>query len=124
LQKWGVATGVDVMLDPWLGVGFTSPVRKIEGNFFSSIFTSSGTDSGIFLLEGGESNRDWFSLKLKLDDFTSGFQTRYADMAGGWEEVIAVGGGIRTRARTSVELNKKGEADEAAEKYWLGGRGR
>jgi hypothetical protein len=36
-------------------------------------------------------------------------------MAGGWEEVFAVGGGIRTRAGTSVELNKKGETDEAAE---------
>jgi hypothetical protein len=33
-----------------------------------------------------------FSLKLKLDDFTSGFRTRYADMAGGWEEVVAVDG--------------------------------
>jgi hypothetical protein len=44
-----------------------------------------------FLKTGGGSNRDLFSLKLKLDDFTSGFRTRYADMAGGWEEV-AVGG--------------------------------
>ncbi len=36
-------------------------------------------------------------------------------MAGGWEEVVTVGGRIRTRARTGVELNKKGETDEAAE---------
>ncbi len=36
-------------------------------------------------------------------------------MAGGWEEVVAVGGGIRTRAGISVQLNKKGEADKAAE---------
>jgi hypothetical protein len=36
-------------------------------------------------------------------------------MAGGWEEVIALGGGIRTGAGTGVELNKNGEADEAAE---------
>jgi hypothetical protein len=41
---------------------------------------------------GNKSNRDLFSLKLKLDNFTSGFRTRYADMAGGWEEVVAVGG--------------------------------
>jgi hypothetical protein len=47
---------------------------------------------GDFLKNRGGSNRDMFSLKLKLDDFTSGFQTRYADMAGGWEEVVAVGG--------------------------------
>jgi hypothetical protein len=43
-------------------------------------------------------------------------------MAGGCEEVIAVGGGIRTGAGTCVELNKKGEADEAAEgKKLVGG---
>ncbi len=36
-------------------------------------------------------------------------------MAGGWEEVVAVGGRIRTKAGTGVELNKKGETDEAAE---------
>ncbi len=61
----------------------------------------------------GESNRDWFSLKLKLDDFTSGFRTRYADSVGGCEEVVAVGSGIRTRAGTGVELDK--DADGAAE---------
>jgi hypothetical protein len=44
----GVATGVDEMLDPWLGVGFIYPVHKIEGNFCSTVFTSSGTESGIF----------------------------------------------------------------------------
>jgi hypothetical protein len=49
-----------------------------------------------------------FSLELKLDDFTSGFRTRYADTAGGCEEVVTVGGGIGTGARTGVELNKKG----------------
>jgi hypothetical protein len=110
-----MATAVDMMLDPMVSVGFTFPVRKIERNFCSRVFTSSGTESGIFLLQGGESNRDRFSLKLKLDDFTSGFRTRYADMAGGWEEVVAVGGGIRTGAGSGDELNKKCEADEAAE---------
>jgi hypothetical protein len=67
-----------------------------------------------------------------LDDFTTGFWTRYADTAGGCEEVVAVGGGIGTgavtgkeviavgsgigtRAVTGVELNKKGGADRAAE---------
>jgi hypothetical protein len=84
--------------------------------------TSSGTESGIFLSEGRESNRDWFSLKLKLDDFTSGFRTRYADMAGGWEEVVTVGGGIRTGARTGVELDKRNKADGAAEGKILAGR--
>jgi hypothetical protein len=36
-------------------------------------------------------------------------------MAGGWEEVIAVGGGIRTGAGTGVKLDKQNEADRAAE---------
>jgi hypothetical protein len=44
-----------------------------------------------------------------------GFRTRYVDMAGGWGEVIAVGGKIRTGAWTSVELNKKCKAGEAAD---------
>ncbi len=97
-------------------------MRKIEGNFCYKVFTSSGTESGSFLYEVGGSNRDWFSLELKLDNFTSGFQTRYADTAGGCEEVVAVGGGIGTGAGTSVELNKKGEADEAAKNIgWAGG---
>ncbi len=79
-------------------------------------------ESGIFFKEGGRSNRDWFSLELKLDDFTSGFRTRYADTAGGCEEVIAVGGELGTGAGTSVELNKKGEADKAAENIgWADG---
>jgi hypothetical protein len=29
---------------------------------------------------------DWFSLKLKLEDSTSGFQTTCADLAGGWKK--------------------------------------
>ncbi len=49
-----------------------------------------------------------------MDDFTSGFRVSYADMAGGWEEVAAAGGWTGTGAGTSVELNKHGEADEAA----------
>ncbi len=60
----------------------------------------------------GESDIDWFSLKLKMDDFNSGFRTRYADMAGGWEEVIAVGNRIKTGAGTGDELNKKYQAAE------------
>ncbi len=63
-----------------------------------------------------------FSLKLKLDNFTSGFQTRYADMTGGWEKVVAVGGGIRSGARTGVKLDKLNETDGAAEgKIFTGG---
>jgi hypothetical protein len=72
-----------------VGVGFTSPVHKIEGNFCNKALTSAGTESGIFCKEGGWSNRDWFSLELKLeklDDFTTGFRTTCADMAGGWEK--------------------------------------
>ncbi len=43
-------------------------------------------------------------------------------MAGGWEEVVTVGGRIRTGAGTGVELNKKGKADEAADNYgWADG---
>ncbi len=86
-----MATGVDVMLDPMVRCQLHIPVRNIEGNFRKGILTS-GTEFGIFLNKGGESNRYLFSLKLKLDDFTLGFRTRYADMAGGWEEVVAVGG--------------------------------
>ncbi len=82
---------VDVMLDPMVRCQLHIPVRNIEGNFCKGILTS-GTESGISLNKGRESNRDLFSLKLKLDDFTLGFRTRYADMAGGWEEVVAVGG--------------------------------
>ncbi len=43
-------------------------------------------------------------------------------MAGGWEEVIAEGGGIRTGAGTGVELDKQNEADGAAEGKILAGR--
>ncbi len=110
-----MATSVDVMLTLWVGVSFTSPVRKMAGNFCNKALTSAGTESGIFSKEGGGSNRDWFSLELKLDDFTSGFRTTCADMAGGCEEVVAVGSWIGTGAGTSEELNKHGEADEAAE---------
>jgi hypothetical protein len=57
---------------------------------------SVGTESGISYIcwgskagkTGGGSLIDWFSLTLKLDDFTSGFRTKYADMAGGWEEAF------------------------------------
>ncbi len=45
-------------------------------------------------------------------------------MAGGCEEVVAVGSRIRTGAGTCVELNKKGEADEAADGKKIGGQGR
>jgi hypothetical protein len=57
-----------------------------------------------------------------MDDFTSGFRTRYADTAGGWEEDVAVGGRIRTRAGTGVKLDKQNEADGAAEGKILAGR--
>jgi hypothetical protein len=70
----------------------------------------------------GGSERDWFSLRLKLDDFTSGFQTTCVDMAGGYEEVVAVGSWIGTGAGTSGELNKYGEVDEAAENMGWAGR--
>jgi hypothetical protein len=49
-----------------------------------------------------------------LDDFTSGFRTSYADMAGGWEDVTAAGSWIGTRAGTGGEVKKHGEAGEAA----------
>ncbi len=43
-------------------------------------------------------------------------------MAGGYEEVVAVGGGIGTGAGTGFELNKKGEVDKATENIgWAGG---
>jgi hypothetical protein len=98
-------------------------VRRIEGNFCSKVLTSGGTESGIFFSEGG-SNRDWCSLELKLDDFTSGFRTSSVDMAGGWEEDAAAGSWIGTGAGTGLELNKNGEAGGATEgKYGAGGLG-
>jgi hypothetical protein len=45
-------------------------------------------------------------------------------MAGGWEEVVTVGGGIRTGAGTGVELDKQNQADGAAEGKTLAGGGR
>ncbi len=42
-------------------------------------------------------------------------------MAGGCEEVVAVGGGIRTGAGTGVELDKENEADGAADGKILAG---
>jgi hypothetical protein len=85
----------------------------MEGNLCNKALTSAGTESGIFLKEGGGSNGNWFSLELKLDDFTSGFRT--TDMAGGCEEVVAAGSWIGTGAGAGGELNKHDEADEAAE---------
>jgi hypothetical protein len=90
-------------------------VCKIAENFCNKALTSAGTESGIFSKEWGGSNKDWFSLELKLDDFTMGFRTTCADMAGGWEEVAAVGSWIETGAGTGGGLNKHGEADKAAE---------
>ncbi len=90
-------------------------MHKIAGNFCSKTLTSAGTESSIFCKEGGGSNRNWFSLELKLDDFTSGFRTTCVDMAGGWEEVVAVGSWIGTGDGTSGEVGRKDEAGEAAE---------
>jgi hypothetical protein len=42
-------------------------------------------------------------------------------MAGGWEEVVAEGGGNRIGAGTGVELDKQNEADGAAESKILAG---
>ncbi len=56
------------------------------------------------------------------DEFTSWFRATYEDTAGGCEEVVTVSSWIGTGAGTGVELNKKGEADEAAENTgWAGG---
>jgi hypothetical protein len=90
-------------------------VRKIKGNFCNIVFTSAGTESSIFCKEG-DSNIDWFSLRLKLDNFTSGFHTTCADMAGGWEEVVAASSWVGTRAGTGVGVGSRGGADEAAER--------
>jgi hypothetical protein len=90
-------------------------VRRTAGNFCNKALTSAGTESGIFVKRGEGSNRDWFSLELKLDDFILGFWTTCAEMAGGREGVIAVGSWIGTGAGAGGELNKHGKADGAAE---------
>jgi hypothetical protein len=41
---------------PWVGVGFTSPVRRIEGNFCNKVFTSAGTESGFFIRGWGSNS--------------------------------------------------------------------
>ncbi len=43
-------------------------MRKIEGNFCKRILISSCTESGIFWNAEGGSNRDWFSLELRLEE--------------------------------------------------------
>ncbi len=69
MQKRGVGYRCECDARPHgLGVGFTSPVRKIDGNFCKRTLMSSGTESGIFWNTGGGSNRDLFSLELKLDE--------------------------------------------------------
>jgi hypothetical protein len=90
-------------------------VRRIEGNFCNKTLTSAGTESGIFFKEKGGSNRDWISLELKLDHFTSRFRTSCTDMAVGCEEVAAAGSWIGTGTGAGGELNKYGESDGAAE---------
>jgi hypothetical protein len=81
----------------------------------NTVLTSAGTESGIFFKEEGGSNRDWFSLQLKLHDFTSGFRTSCADMAGGCEEAAAAGSWIGTGAGSGGKLNKYDEVDGDAE---------
>ncbi len=65
--------------------------------------------------KGGRSSRDWFSLELKLDKFTSGFRTTCADMAGGWEEVVAAGSWIGTRVGTGVRVSSECRAGVTTE---------
>jgi hypothetical protein len=110
-----VATGVDVMHDPMGWYRLHIPSAQNGGNFCNKALTSAGTESGILCKEWGGFKRDWFSLELELDEFTSGFRTTRADMAKGWEEVVEVGSGIGTGAGTGRELNKHGKADKAAE---------
>ena len=62
----------------------------------------SGDTSGTTCTEGMGSTKDWSFLKLKLDDFTSGFRTNCADMAGGWEEV----GRVKSGTAAGAELDK------------------
>jgi hypothetical protein len=71
----------------WLHI----PGAQNRGEICNKALLLAGTASGIFCKVGRGSNIDWFSLKLKLDTFTSGFWTTCAGMAGGWEVVIAAG---------------------------------
>jgi hypothetical protein len=43
---------VDVMLGPMGWCRLHIPVHRIEGNFCNKVFTSAGTESGIFLKVG------------------------------------------------------------------------
>jgi hypothetical protein len=85
-----MAAGVDVMLNPrswcWLHI----PGAQNRGEFLEQVFNIARDRIWNFLQRGEEgSNRDSFSLRLKLENFTLGFQTTCADMAGGWEEVVS-----------------------------------
>ncbi len=106
-----VATDVDVMLNPMGWCPLHIPGAQIRVEFLQQSFYN----SRYFLLRGWGSNIDWFSLKLKLDDFTSGFRTTCADMAGGWEEIIAAGSWFGAGAGTGVGAGSRGGVDEVAE---------
>jgi hypothetical protein len=89
------------------------PSAKNREEFLQYGFDISRHRVRYFFKRGGD--RDWFSLQLKLHDFTSGFQTSCADMAGGCEEAAAAGSWIGTGAGSGGKLNKYDEVDGDAE---------
>jgi hypothetical protein len=80
-----------VMLNTVSRLGQHIPGAQNGGVFLKQKFYLGRDRIRNILLSRGRSNRDWFSLRLKLDDFTLGFRTTCADMAGGWEEVVGAG---------------------------------
>ncbi len=87
LQKQG--GGCRYECDAWHHgrFGHHIPGAQNTGMFLKQELRVSGDTFWNNLYRGAGSKKDWLFLKLELDDFTSGFRTNCADMAGGWEEV-------------------------------------
>ncbi len=90
-------------------------MRKIEGNFCKRILTSLGTESGIFWNKEGGSNRDLFSLELKLDEqYEAGGAAGGKMWAGG-----AAGGKMWVGGAAGGKMWAGGAAAEQANCIWL-----
>jgi hypothetical protein len=84
----GVATGVDVMLNPMVRCRLHIPGAQNRGKFLQKNFYIIRHGIWDFLNKGGEPKRDMFSLKLKLNTSprNSGLDMRIWQEAG-WKSL-------------------------------------